>query len=188
MPRLGELKLAHHDLLSFVEPEKGSAIKFFVEPVIAVIDYLEQNYSYSDVFMTGISGGGWTTTVAAALDPRIRMSFPVAGSYPIYMRQSTIHMDKGDWEQSEPEFYRIANYLELYVLAGAGRGRKYCKIINRYDPECFAGIRASSFTKTIEEVLYRVGAGSYELWIDETHNEHTISAAGIKKILDTAER
>ena len=30
--------------------------------------------------MIGLSGGGWSTTVAAALDPRIGLSLPVAGS------------------------------------------------------------------------------------------------------------
>ena len=29
--------------------------------------------------MIGLSGGGWTTAVEAAIDPRIKLSIPVAG-------------------------------------------------------------------------------------------------------------
>ena len=36
--------------------------------------------------MIGLSGGGWTTTVAAAIDPRVGLSIPVAGSLPFDMR------------------------------------------------------------------------------------------------------
>jgi hypothetical protein len=32
--------------------------------------------------MLGLSGGGWSTTLAAAVDPRIQLSFPTAGSVP----------------------------------------------------------------------------------------------------------
>ena len=36
--------------------------------------------------MAGLSGGGWTTTLYAAIDPSIRYSFPVAGTIPLYLR------------------------------------------------------------------------------------------------------
>ena len=41
---------------------------------------------YSKIVMVGLSGGGWTTTVAAGLDPRIDLSIPIAGSLPFAMR------------------------------------------------------------------------------------------------------
>lgn len=37
----------------------------------------------------GKSGGGWTTTVSAALDPRIRVSFPIAGSIPLNFQHTS---------------------------------------------------------------------------------------------------
>lgn len=41
---------------------------------------------FFDISMCGISGGAWTTTVYAALDPQIRFSFPVSGSTPHQLR------------------------------------------------------------------------------------------------------
>ena len=32
------------------------------------------------IIMAGLSGGGWTTTISAAIDPRITLSMPIAGS------------------------------------------------------------------------------------------------------------
>ena len=52
--------------------------------------------------MAGLSGGGWTTTIASALDPRIVLSFPVAGSVPFAMRDEhpgDPYHDLGDFEQ-----------------------------------------------------------------------------------------
>jgi len=67
-----------------------------------------------------IPGGGWTTTLYAAIDPTIRCSFPVAGSIPLYLRTKG---SVGDREQFEPSFYSIAGYPDLYVLGAHGRGR-----------------------------------------------------------------
>jgi hypothetical protein len=37
---------------------------------------------YKHIVMAGLSGGGWTTTISAAIDPRITLSMPIAGSMP----------------------------------------------------------------------------------------------------------
>eukprot|EP00662_Eupelagonemidae_sp_cell21_P020620 gene20620-19998_t len=37
------------------------------------------------VHLLGLSGGGWTVTLAAAIDPRIHVSIPLAGSLPWYL-------------------------------------------------------------------------------------------------------
>ena len=47
--------------------------------------------------MVSISGG-WTTTVYAAIDPRVTRSYPVAGSLPIPLRVDV--RDWGDWESN----------------------------------------------------------------------------------------
>ena len=37
---------------------------------------------YKNIIMVGLSGGGWTTTLASALIPDITLSIPIAGSTP----------------------------------------------------------------------------------------------------------
>ncbi len=60
-----------------------NAIRYFLEPMVAFVNYLEP--SYRRIVMVGLSGGGWTTVVYSALDTRIAQSYPVAGSYPGYI-------------------------------------------------------------------------------------------------------
>ncbi len=112
LPRIGKLKLAQHDHMKFLTPESGHPIKYFIEPVIIALNYINQSLDYSSISMVGISGGGWTTTLAAAVDTRIGYSFPVAGSYPIYLRSNS-QRDWGDYEQNAPELYKKVNYLVL---------------------------------------------------------------------------
>jgi len=73
--------------------------------------------------MTGLSGGGWTTTVYAAIDPTIRCSVRWPDD-SLYLRAGSV----GDREQFEPAFYRLAGYPDLYVLGGTAR-RKQVQIL-----------------------------------------------------------
>ena len=57
--------------------------------MIIAINYIEQIYGDVNISMCGFSGGGWTTTIAAAIDPRIKNSFPVAGSLPVFLIANT---------------------------------------------------------------------------------------------------
>lgn len=140
----------------------GSALRYFFDPVLRSLNYLLQQQSFSDITMTGLSGGGWTTTVYAALDPRITTSFPVAGSLPLWMRNPSPEVpagygrtgivatrawdpspdvascgEFGDRENSLPSFYQIAGYPDLYVLGAYGQGRRQVQILNRNDACCF---------------------------------------------------
>jgi len=98
-----------HDRM-FQLTTSGSPMKYFLEPTALGLNYL-QNRSAADHFpkyrqfhMTGLSGGGWTTTIYAAVDPRISCSFPVAGTIPLYLR---VGGSVGDQEQFEPSFYKL---------------------------------------------------------------------------------
>src|ERR1041385_7687309 len=88
--------------------------------------------------MVGLSGGGWTTTLYAAIDPRIRKSFPVAGSIPLYLYSDHYQTDA---EQSRPELYSLAGYPDLYVLGSSGIGRKQVQILNHSDSCCFGSLQ-----------------------------------------------
>ena len=118
----------------------GSPLKYFLEPVAISLNHLKtrsrsgQFPKYRAFHMVGLSGGGWTTTVYAAIDPTIRCSFPVAGTFPLYLR---IGGSVGDREQYETSFYGLAGYPDLYILGAHGRGRKQVQILVRRDDCCF---------------------------------------------------
>ena len=177
----GSIKLASHNYFSFLESSKFSPLKFYFEPIVQSLNYVEQNFNYENVYMVGISGGGWTTTVYASLDERILQSYSIAGSIPIPLRTS--ENDLGDYEQTLPSFYRIANYLELYLLASIGDERKHVQIFNKYDPCCFAGDIRGVFDTEIQTILKELGGqGYYQIYVDDTHSEHKISEYSLKII------
>lgn len=181
LPGLGTLRLTRHDHFKLLNPEDGHPVKYFIEPVIAVINYLEKKHNISSVSMIGISGGGWTTTLAAALDTRIKMSFPVAGSLPLYLRNDS---DWGDYEQTAPQIYRAVNYLEMYIMGSYGQGRMQVQILNQFDTCCFYGTKSETYKEFVKEKVKSLGAGGFDLFLDDSHKEHKISERAIGHILN----
>ncbi|MBM3753297.1 MAG: hypothetical protein FJW38_04890 [Acidobacteria bacterium] len=178
--------MSHADLFE-LKINEGSALKFFLEPVAISLYALRPRYK--EVHMAGLSGGGWTTTLYAAIDTSIRTSYPVAGTIPLYLR---IGGSVGDKEQYLDEFYKIAGYPDLYMLGAMGR--KQLQILNRKDDCCFGeaqhharrvGAPYHAALRVYEKDVKRtLGAnGRFELIIDETAPRHMISPEAVKIML-----
>ena len=97
-------------------------MKFFLEPIILTINYATEVLKYDKIVMMGLSGGGWSTTIAAAVDPRIQLSMPTAGSIPCEFKHTS--WDYEQWgpcgiknKQGDPGPKWPANYTEMYVMA-----------------------------------------------------------------------
>ena len=187
-----------HDAM-FQLSTTGSPLKFFLEPTAVSLNYLKHRNradhfpKYRAFHMTGLSGGGWTTTVYAAIDPTIRCSLPIAGSIPLYLRAGG---SVGDREQFEASFYRLAGYPDLYVLGGQGRGRRQTQILVRRDDCCFGEAQHDTklfgasypeamrdYETRVQAALKECGAGSFRLEIDETAPSHMISHHAIEDVL-----
>ena len=67
------------------ENQGDAALRYFLEPAYLTVNYAKA-HGYEWVGIAGLSGGGWSTTVAAAIDKRIDASFPIAGSTPCALR------------------------------------------------------------------------------------------------------
>ncbi len=177
----------------------GSPLKFFLEPVAVSLNQLKTHSrsggfpNYRVFHMTGLSGGGWTTTLYAAIDPTIRCSFPVAGTIPLYLR---ISGSVGDREQYESSFYSLAGYQDLYILGAHGRGRKQVQILVRRDDCCFGQAqhdeKATGMTyaeslrdyeRRVISSLKQAGRGSFRVEIDEVAPSHMISHHAIENVI-----
>jgi hypothetical protein len=166
----------HDDLAGLDRP-----MRFFLEPVAVGLNYVLMTRSFSAVSMIGISGGGWSTVVYAALDPRINASYPVAGSYPFYLREQIGGPTIGDFEQYDPDFYRNVSYLELYVMAATGR--RQLQIYNQFDICCFGGTFSNTFKDFVTQAVSENG-GFFDIIIDDTFVGHDISDYAMQRILD----
>jgi hypothetical protein len=153
------------------------------------------------VLMTGLSGGGWTTHLAAAVDVRIDTSIPVAGSLPLYARPFSPGSG-GDMEQYYPALYReedsdgdgildkatgVCSWLEIYAL-GASSPRKdrprYCtQVLNLDDSCCFGGTVYKSYASQMEKCVDAIGTGKWGIVSDDSHKGHAISQFAIERVL-----
>jgi hypothetical protein len=179
----------------------GSGMKFFLEPVAVVLNYLETQSQtddfpiYKDFSMTGLSGGGWTTAVYSALDPRIKLSVHVAGSIPLSLRSG---FSIGDEEQTHEDFYNIAGYTDLYVLGAYGFDRREVQVLIRHDNCCFGEPLGEydatatgmswddalrSYESEVRQRLSQLQAGSFHLEVDEAAPAHMISWNTIGSII-----
>ena len=170
---LGKIKLISHDQLRLLEADNFNPMKLFVVPIQINLNFLETEYDFKRYSMIGLSGGGWTTVVYSAIDERISDSFSVAGSLPFYLRVDD--RDIGDYEQTNIDLYQNVNYLELYVLSAYGDGRRHFQIFNKNDPCCFSGNGYETYEFVIKDKISQLGKGNFQIFIDDTHNEHKIS-------------
>jgi hypothetical protein len=181
--------ISHDAMFQKLKVKDGSVMKFFLEPMAVCLHYLKTRAAvdefpaYEDFSMIGLSGGGWTTTVYAALDPTIRLSFPVAGTIPLWLRSGG---SVGDTEQTLSSFYQIAGYPDLYVLGSYGTGRKQVQILNRRDDCCFGENQhqgklsyddaVRGYESQVRLALVKLGSkGAFRLEIDEAAPSHMIS-------------
>lgn len=155
MPLLGPNSGPFTSHNQLVDVENGLCL--FAEPVIRALNYLDE-----DVYMAGLSGGGWTTVLLAAMDDRVVKSYPVAGSLPL-----DLYVGCGDWEQFQLPL--VMPYRELYALA-----EHQLAIQNEFDPCCFWG----RGLETLE-----IGE-NWSAVVDSTHREHKISEFAMALILE----
>jgi len=167
-------------------------LRLFLDPTIVSLNYLLKQNKYKNINMVGLSGGGWTTNLLAAIDTRISYSFSVAGSMPLYYRYGG---SIGDVEQFLPQLYRdVAGYPDLYVLGAYGKDRKQVQILNRNDDCCFGQQQhdparnydndVKTFENSVKESLNSLGAKDhYYLLIDETAPNHQISEDALRNVI-----
>ena len=116
-------------------------IRFFLEPVILTINHA-LSLGYDRIVMTGKSGGGWTTTLSAAIDPRIAFSFPIAGSIPLDFHHISWDFEQKPRQDPPPSagwYLSECNYTCLYTLGALEPERYQLQVLHEDDPCCYYG-------------------------------------------------
>lgn len=180
LPSFGALTVREHRQMAYLdEITEGHPLRYFVEPLIAAVNQAEE-MGYSPIFATGLSGGGWVTILAAALDPRIAASYPVAGGLPLSLRFDRPRRNWGDWEENLPELFRIASFEDLSILGAAGRSQ--IQVLNEYDICCYNDARYLDFAPAIQAVVQQLG-GHFAIYWAKGEFLHRANPAALKVIL-----
>ena len=177
----GKIKLISHEQLNLLKTNGFNPMRLFIDPIQINLTFLHKEYAFQQYSMIGISGGGWTTVIYSAIDERISDSFSVAGSMPFYLRVND--RDIGDYEQTNTDLYQNVNYLEFYVLSGYGEKRTHIQIFNKNDPCCFSGNGYETYEFIIKDKISQLGNGDFQVFVDNTHNEHKISDTALEYII-----
>ncbi len=204
MPNCGDA--ASHDQLFQSYGDVG--MRYFIEPIVQAFNYMDNHYAFLSYDMVGLSGGGWTTTVAAAVDPRIKYSVAVAGSMPgvHFVPGSSGSASHGDAEQNYANYFSLAGYLDHYMLGASGSGRRHTQILNYYDDCCFGNAQwispfsfqssygmdwltyLSTYSAAIASKQAQLGNMNYQLVVDNVANQHQISTYAQSLILSLFSR
>lgn len=196
----------HDELFSKVEPTlKAGTMRFFLEPITqALNELLAEHPSPKQTLMIGLSGGGWTTHLYAAVDPRVDVSIPVAGALPLYARPFSPG-SAGDSEQVYAPIFGeedsnkdgvldrangIASWLDVFALGAIaskdGRLRKQIQVLNQFDSCCFNGDVYKTYAEPLKQRASGINHGDWSVFIDDTHRSHLISPHVLKNVLAKA--
>ncbi len=160
-------------------------LRFHFEAPIVALNHALRAKSYRSVDMIGFSAGAFTAAVLAAVEPRIELSFPVAGVYPNYLRVGQdVHPNS---PQDHPALLAAADYLDMFVLGAAGTGRGQIQVFNRFDRCCFNNRKGKLYEPAVAEAAAAL-AGRFAVVIDESHADHKISAFARRRIIAELER
>ncbi len=193
----------HDELFAEVESTlRGQTMAFFLEPVVQVTNELLATHPQNiGLLMIGLSGGGWTTHMSAALDPRIQISIPVAGALPLYARPFS-RGSKGDSEQEYALIFAeddtnqdgildrasgVCSWLEVFALGGispsAKAPRQQIQVLNFEDACCFNGPVYQTYEAPLVKLVASIGRGTWQLFVDRTHQDHLISEQVLDQVL-----
>lgn len=155
--------------------DRPHPLRYFADPVIVALNWADATFAYSRRIMVGLSGGGWTTVVVSGIDERIDASYPVAGSWPHYLRDRFGYF--GCYEE------RITpSYLELYLMA-TYPGREQAQFFNEFDSCCFGGLYAYDYLSYVS-YLANEWEGRFQIVLDHGEFEHVISRYTLEEILE----
>lgn len=191
-PQGVEPQALHDELVRLDEPGR-SALDLFITPVVQVVNHLMQGNPRTEVSMAGLSGGGWTTTVAAAVDPRIQRSLAIAGSTPIRALDTCTN----DYEQCHEDLLAAASMEQMYALsaisdaAGTGPGagsasgeiaqqRVAADVLNFFDTCCYSGVDGSQFAAQVQQSVTASGGGKFVFKANTTLHGHAVPPEAIK--------
>ena len=172
----GLVLVQNHGNVQAAQTPTFNPLRWFVEAPLAVVnDYISRGIT--NIGMVGLSGGGWTTDLYAAIDDRVGISYSIAGSMPMYMR-SWVNPNPpsslGDWEQMAIPSLGIG-YLDLYVLGSVGPNRRHVNMYIVNDDCCFGGYNANHFAPAVASVVAGLSPASFSVVFDTTVSTHTIS-------------
>lgn len=172
-----------HTPLQFFADKGAKVLRLFLEPVVRAINYGTDVLGYDTIVMMGLSGGGWTTTMMGAIDPRIDLSIPIAGSVPCDFAHTS-----WDFEQlCNQTWYQNVNYTNLYVLAANEPDRASVQVLHEADPCCFHACHRHDRIRMYNQYVQNTAGGAFGTvaTVGNAHEVNIRDKVVVAHLLDT---
>lgn len=169
-------------------------IQLYLFSAIEGLNYLDDNYSYSNYYAIGISGGAWSLSLLAALDNRLKKTFCVRGVKPRSFKVSPDTTVEPDYEQGGTptsqsncgsrvfSLYTDYSYMDIILMAMSD-SRTLEILTHPDDPEELGGYTYNIWKETMEQKATNIG-GEYLLYLNPNAGQsaHIYQAAEITEI------
>jgi hypothetical protein len=176
----------NHNELYPMDADGINSLVWFLDPAIRALNQAIADLAPAHVYMTGISGGGWTTDLVAAVDTRIEAAYPVFGSMPFGLRTYAAYVDANDYEQSaRQKTWAVVTPIEVFAL-GAFEARRRLHTLGTLEPVFTVTAaklpRVRDFEARVNTLLDGGRLGSQQVWLDDTTANHEYSSAALAAI------
>lgn len=173
----------HHSCMGVMESAEFNPLELFFDHIPACLEWaIAEHGPFASVNMSGISGGAYTTTLYAAMDPRIQNSFAVSGMLPHFLG------DHEGWEaRRERSIFDVCSVPEMYVMA-SDHGRCHTMLLSNEDPYVWvADHRQISFVRPCQDAAALV-AGEFLCMVDMYSNRHHFTHLQFEHVIQTIHR
>lgn len=176
-------ELTNHGDFDKLDTGENSPVGLFFLPLKIVVDSICGKGSCRDIYLMtiGLSGGGWTSLMYGALDPRVDVVVSMAGATPQSQRLSASSgpYEVGDYEQFAPQVLQVLDYDDIMIAAGS-KGALYG--YNQHDPCCFAVGENDPFVQHLRN-SGDIVRKPIEVFIDKENTTHSMSNAFLDELV-----
>jgi hypothetical protein len=170
--------LEAHGQFESLDDGTTSPLTYFLTPVRTVVDWIVELEAgrNPDILLIGRSGGGLTSYLYGAIDPRVDIVVSVAGGRPISERLDAPWgaAELGDYEQTIPHLYDAVGHEHLMLAAGS-KASMY--LFNQWDACCFRIQPDSTFVEYLRGGSIPSGK-TIEVFVDSENPAHSIGPRG----------
>ena len=176
----GSIFMNGHNAFVAIDDGDKWALRFFLEPTIVSLNEALARKEYKKVGMAGLSGGGWTTVLVAALDTRIKHSYPSLGvlSPPAQPVSDNFTLD---FEYRYPALFEIVDHYSLMMMGIAEPSRSAIHSYTHGDIT-FPRNKTAAFATQVSAIAEEWNTGSIQFFVDQDSDKHAITP-GIARVI-----
>ena len=187
IPSFGYLGLTDQNVFFLLEDNTFSPLQLYLDPLALSLNLIDQQYNYTSYHLVGSFDGAWEATVYPALDPRIKTSHAIYPPLPFFIATNSDSTSLRNYEYFHPEFTKLANYLELYVMASYGKGRKHMHLIDRWNPHRYNEDGYKAYADEVARRVKTLDEGDFETRVFDNKQQKESSVLVLEQIYSDIE-